>query len=101
MAQPLSPAELERIHSLGEFEPLARERMDPVGFDYVAGGSWEETSLRFRLSPRIWTSTVHRTEERCDGTRKPWRILSMSSRNARQIDLRYRHFTSRFVEHQS
>ncbi|MDL2334875.1 MAG: alpha-hydroxy acid oxidase [Chloroflexota bacterium] len=63
MAERLSPAELERILSLDEFEPLARERMDPVGFEYVAGGSWDEISLREaaeawrtkRFIPRVLT----------------------------------------------
>lgn len=46
---------------LAEFEPLARERMHPRSFDYVAGGSWDELSLgdneaswrRYRLRPRV------------------------------------------------
>jgi len=54
---------LARIFSLDEFEPLARERMDPAGFDYVAGGSWDEVSLREsgeawrrrRFIPRVLT----------------------------------------------
>jgi 4-hydroxymandelate oxidase len=56
-------ARLERICSLDEFEPLARDRMDPAGFDYVAGGSWDEVSLREsaeawrrrRFIPRVLT----------------------------------------------
>src|SRR5438046_1067723 len=48
-------------HALDEFEPLARERMHPAAFDYVAGGSWHEESLaeneaawrRYRLRPRV------------------------------------------------
>lgn len=63
MPDPLSAAELDRIFSLDEFEPLARERMDPAGFDYVAGGSWDEISLResveawrrMRFIPRVLT----------------------------------------------
>jgi 4-hydroxymandelate oxidase len=63
MAELLSAAELDRIFSLDEFEPLARERMDPAGFDYVAGGSWDEISLREsaeawrrkRFIPRVLT----------------------------------------------
>jgi 4-hydroxymandelate oxidase len=46
MPAPLSVAELDRIFSLDEFEPLARDRMDPAGFDYVAGGAWDEITLR-------------------------------------------------------
>jgi 4-hydroxymandelate oxidase len=53
--------DLERIHALADFEPFARERMDPAAFDYVAGGAWDELSLadnegawrRFRLRPRV------------------------------------------------
>jgi 4-hydroxymandelate oxidase len=56
-------ARLERIFSLDEFEALARERMDPQGFDYVAGGAWDEISLREsveawrrrRFIPRVLT----------------------------------------------
>jgi 4-hydroxymandelate oxidase len=59
----LSPTELDRIFSLGEFEPFARERMDPAGFDYVAGGAWDELTLResveawrrTRFIPRVLT----------------------------------------------
>lgn len=55
---------MDRIFSLDEFEPLARERMDPQGFDYVAGGSWDEVSLREsvdawrrrRFIPRVLTN---------------------------------------------
>lgn len=44
-----------------DFEPLARERMHPAAFDYVAGGAWDELSLadneaswrRYRLRPRV------------------------------------------------
>jgi 4-hydroxymandelate oxidase len=59
----LSSADLAVIASLGEFEDLARDRMDPAGFDYVAGGSWGEVSLlesvqawrRYRFRPRVLT----------------------------------------------
>ena len=52
-----------RIVSLADFEPLARERMTPADFDFVAGGSWDEVSLaenvaawrRFRFVPRVLT----------------------------------------------
>lgn len=64
MAELLSAAQLDRIFSLDEFEQLARERMDPAGFDYVAGGSWDEISLREsaeawrrrRFIPRVLTN---------------------------------------------
>ena len=47
--------------TLADFEPLARERMHPQAFDYLAGGAWDEISLadnaaawrRFRLRPRV------------------------------------------------
>jgi len=47
--------------SLEELEAIARERMHPRAFDYVAGGSWDEISLdenvaawrRYRFRPRV------------------------------------------------
>ena len=39
------PVELAQVVTLTDFEPLARERMTHAGFDYVAGGSWEEIAL--------------------------------------------------------
>lgn len=47
--------------SLGQFEAIARERMHPGAFDYVAGGAWDEISLdenvaawqRYRFRPRV------------------------------------------------
>ena len=47
--------------SLAEFEAIARERMHPGAFDYVAGGAWDEVSLadnvaswqRYRFRPRV------------------------------------------------
>jgi 4-hydroxymandelate oxidase len=52
---------LARIVTLADFEPLARAVMEPSGFDYVAGGSWDEVSLheniaawrRRRFRPRV------------------------------------------------
>ena len=46
---------------LADFAPIARERMHPAAFDYVAGGAWDEISLaeneaawrRYRLRPRV------------------------------------------------
>src|SRR5688572_15857553 len=63
MPQLVSAAALRQIFSLDEFEPLARERMDPAGFDYVAGGAWDEITLREsaeawrrrRFIPRVLT----------------------------------------------
>jgi 4-hydroxymandelate oxidase len=47
--------------SLEDFEAIARERMHPGAFDYVAGGAWDEISLdenlaswrRYRFRPRV------------------------------------------------
>ncbi len=52
---------LERVVNLGEFEALARARMDPGAFAYVNGGSWDEITLidnveawrRLRFRPRV------------------------------------------------
>ncbi len=41
-----SPVDLPKIVTLTDFEPYARDGMDPAGFDYVAGGAWEEITLR-------------------------------------------------------
>ncbi len=57
---PVDPRALAAV-ALADFEPLARERMHPSAFDYVAGGAWDEVSLaeneaawrRFRLRPRV------------------------------------------------
>ncbi len=54
-------ADLRAIHRLADFEPLARDVMDPGAFDYVAGGAWDEVTLadneaawrRRRLRPRV------------------------------------------------
>jgi isopentenyl diphosphate isomerase/L-lactate dehydrogenase-like FMN-dependent dehydrogenase len=53
--------DLARLVGLADFEPLARATMDPLAFDYVAGGAWDEQSLaeaevawrRRRLRPRV------------------------------------------------
>jgi 4-hydroxymandelate oxidase len=50
-----------RAVSLADFEAIARERMHPGSFDYVAGGAWDEISLdeneaawrRQRFRPRV------------------------------------------------
>ena len=52
---------MTRIINLADFEPLARERMDPSAFDYYFGGAWDEITLRdnvgafdrFKLRPRV------------------------------------------------
>lgn len=46
---------------LADFEAIARERMHPTAFDYVAGGAWDELSIadndaswrRHRFRPRV------------------------------------------------
>ncbi len=57
---PPDPRALAAV-SLAELEAIARERMHPGAFDYVAGGAWDEVSLaeneaawrRYRLRPRV------------------------------------------------
>jgi 4-hydroxymandelate oxidase len=57
----LAPAELSRIVNLAEFEPVAVERMTGPAYDYVAGGAWDEVTLResveawrrYRFVPRV------------------------------------------------
>lgn len=57
---PPDPRALAAV-TLAEFETIARERMHPIAFDYVAGGAWEEISLaeaeaawqRYRFRPRV------------------------------------------------
>jgi isopentenyl diphosphate isomerase/L-lactate dehydrogenase-like FMN-dependent dehydrogenase len=44
--------DLGRIVRLADFESIAAERMDPAAFDYVAGGAWDERSLR--EAPEAW-----------------------------------------------
>lgn len=63
MVARLDPAALATILSLDAFESPARQRMQGSAFDYVAGGSWNETTLaendaawrRFRFVPRVLT----------------------------------------------
>jgi isopentenyl diphosphate isomerase/L-lactate dehydrogenase-like FMN-dependent dehydrogenase len=57
---PPDPRALAAV-TLADLEPLARQRMHPAAFDYVAGGAWDELSLadneaawrRYRLRPRV------------------------------------------------
>jgi 4-hydroxymandelate oxidase len=59
-ALPIDPRALAAV-SVAAFEEIARERMHPAAFDYVAGGAWDETSLveneaawtRRRFRPRV------------------------------------------------
>ena len=58
---PGSPVDLDRIVSLGQLEDRARGTLTEPAFDYVAGGSWDEITLRDniaafqrrRLRPRV------------------------------------------------
>jgi 4-hydroxymandelate oxidase len=55
------PANLASVVSLGDFEALARERMDPAAWDFLVGGAEDEITLadnvaafrRRRLLPRV------------------------------------------------
>jgi 4-hydroxymandelate oxidase len=57
---PPDPRALAAV-SVADFEPMARERMHPASYDYVAGGAWDEISIveneaawrRYRLRPRV------------------------------------------------
>lgn len=57
---PPDPRALRAV-TLAEFEEIARGRMHPGAFDYVAGGAWDEVSLaeneaswrRYRFRPRV------------------------------------------------
>lgn len=54
-------ADLTAVVNLDDFEPLARARMTEPAFDYVAGGAWDEITLReaaeawrrYRFVPRV------------------------------------------------
>jgi 4-hydroxymandelate oxidase len=51
-----------------EFEALARERLDPVHYDYFAGAAQDEITVRGNESAfaRLWTS-------RCSARTRPCR----------------------------
>ena len=63
MTDLLPAVDLESIVNLADFEPFARERMLGPAYDYVAGGSWDEVTLResaeawqaYRFVPRVLT----------------------------------------------
>ncbi|HEX2627225.1 MAG TPA: alpha-hydroxy-acid oxidizing protein, partial [Candidatus Limnocylindrales bacterium] len=54
-------ADLSQVLNLAEFEALAVERMSAAAYGYVAGGAWDEITLReiveawqrFRFVPRV------------------------------------------------
>ena len=61
MTDVLPAVDLDSIVNLADFEPFARERMLGPAFDYVAGGAWDEITLResvdawqrYRFVPRV------------------------------------------------
>jgi 4-hydroxymandelate oxidase len=61
MTDLLPAVDLEGVVNLSDFEALARERMPGPSFDYVAGGAWDEITLRenveswrgYRFVPRV------------------------------------------------
>lgn len=61
MSELAEAADLGRVVNLGELEAIARERMSGPAFDYVAGGAWDEITLResaeawqrFRFIPHV------------------------------------------------
>jgi len=63
---PPDPRALAAV-SVVDFEAIARERMHPGAFDYVAGGAWDEISLhenvaawrRYRFRPRVLVDVGH------------------------------------------
>lgn len=65
MDSPDTRSSLDSVVRLADFEPIARERMTPAAFDYVAGGAYDELTLadnvdawrRFRLFPRVLVDT--------------------------------------------
>jgi 4-hydroxymandelate oxidase len=49
----LAPSiDLVRLVNLADFEPIARERMAGPAYDYIAGGAWDEITLR--EGPESW-----------------------------------------------
>lgn len=61
MTEKTSPADLRGVINLADLEPLARAKMEGPSFDYVAGGAWDEITLResveawrrYRFVPRV------------------------------------------------
>jgi 4-hydroxymandelate oxidase len=61
MTDVLPAIDLDSIVNLADFEPFARERMLGPAYDYVAGGAWDEITLResveawqqYRFVPRV------------------------------------------------
>jgi 4-hydroxymandelate oxidase len=63
MTDLLPAVDLDKVVKLADFEPYARERMLGPAYDYVAGGAWDEITLResveawqeYRFVPRVLT----------------------------------------------
>jgi len=61
MTDVLPAIDLGTVVNLADFEPLARKRMLGPAYDYVAGGAWDEVTLResveawqaYRFVPRV------------------------------------------------
>ena len=61
MTDTTAAIELKTVVNLADFEPIAIERMARPAYDYVAGGAWDEVTLResveswrrYRFVPRV------------------------------------------------
>jgi 4-hydroxymandelate oxidase len=61
MTDLLAAVDLDAVVNLADFEPIAKERMLGPAYDYVAGGAWDEITLResveawqaYRFVPRV------------------------------------------------
>src|SRR5215471_13011777 len=68
-----APAEVRAPVNVAEYEPLARARLTPMAYHYVAGGSGDEITLRrnrecldaIRLKPRMLRD-VHAIDTRLE-----------------------------------
>lgn len=71
MTSPRPPRALRRIHSLDDFEPLARERLPRPLFSYISNGADNEVSLRgnraafdqYVLMPRMLVDVSRRSQQ--------------------------------------
>ena len=61
LTRPAAPAVPRKLASVSDFEPLARQRMSHMAYEYVSGGAGDELTLRdniqafdrLRLHPRV------------------------------------------------
>ena len=59
--------ESQQAITLADFEAMARDAMEPAAYDYIAGGAWDEQTLRDnvdawqrrRLRPRVLVDVSH------------------------------------------